>query len=205
MQAANLNQVAAQARNNLKEKYLTVVRPKLKETLGKKNVYQTPFLEKIVVNVGFGKIAPDEKTRDQVAADLAKITGQKPIFTAAKKAIAAFKTRKGQIIGVKVTLRGNRMNHFFEKLVSIVLPRIRDFRGVSEESFDRLGNYTLGFREANVFPEVEYGRADKPIGLEVTICTTGRTDEEARALLTELGMPFKTQKTKQGQKGDQVS
>jgi len=134
-----------------------------------------------------------------VAANLGKITGQKPIFTTAKKAIAGFKIRKGQIIGAKVTLRKAKMYHFFEKLVSVVLPRLRDFRGLSADSFDSQGNYTLGFKEANVFPEVEYGRAEKPIGLEITICTTAKIDEEARMLLKELGMPFKVQKVSQKQ------
>jgi len=183
---------------NLKEKFLKETRYKLKNLLGKKNIYEVPSLEKIVINTGFGRLAPDEKTREIIAADLAKITGQKPIFTAAKAAIAGFKIRKGQIIGAKVTIRGAKMDHFFEKLVSIVLPRLRDFRGVSEDSFDPRGNYTLGFREANVFPEVDYGRADKPIGLEITVCTTAQTSKEARALLTELGMPFKVQKVSRG-------
>lgn len=184
---------------NLKEKYLVETRYKLKDLLEKKNIYEVPSLEKIVINTGFGRLAPDEKTREVVAADLTKITGQKPIFTAAKAAIAGFKIRKGQIIGAKVTIRGAKMYHFFEKLVSIVLPRLRDFRGVSEDSFDSQGNYTLGFREANVFPEVEYGRTGKLIGLEITICTTAQTSKEARALLTELGMPFKVQKVSRGQ------
>ena len=179
---------------NLRERYLTEIRYKLKDLLGKKNIYEVPSLEKIVVNTGFGRIAPDEKTREQIASDLAKMTGQKAISRPAKKAIAGFKIRKGQIIGAKVTIRGAKMYHFFEKLVSIVLPRLRDFRGISENSFDERGNYTLGFKEANVFPEVEYSRSDRPTGLEITIVTSANTTEEAWALLKELGLPFRHRK-----------
>ncbi len=188
---------------NLKEKYLKEIKGSLKKSLDKKNIYEVPALEKIVINTGFGKLSPDSKTIDAILGKLAAITGQKPIITQAKKAIAGFKIRKGQKIGAKVTLRGEKMYHFFEKLVSIALPRLRDFRGVSEKSFDGGGNYTLGFYEMNVFPEVEYTRADKPIGLEITIRTTAKTDEGARSLLEGLGMPFVVREQKPKKAVDQ--
>jgi large subunit ribosomal protein L5 len=184
---------------NLRTRYLEEILPKLKESLRKKNVYQVPRIYKIVVNTGFGKQSPDQKQREQIVSRLAIVTGQKPLLTTAKKAIAGFKTRKGQIIGVKSTLRGPKMYHFFEKLVSIVLPRLRDFRGMSEGSFDGKGNYTIGFREMNVFPEVEYARGEKPLGLEVVICTTAKDDQEARSLLSELGVPFKEKENRKKQ------
>jgi len=176
---------------NLREKYLKEIRKNLKTSLGKKNIYEVPRLEKIVVNTGFGKISTDGKMKEAIADKLATVAGQKPMHTSAKKAIAGFKIREGQIIGAKVTLRGEKMYHFFEKLVSIALPRLRDFRGVSEKSFDKRGNYTLGFHEINVFPEVEYDRTEKPVGLEITIQTSTQTSEEAKALLSQLGMPFR--------------
>ena len=187
---------------NLKERYFKEVRNNLKRSLNKKNIYEVPALEKIVINTSFGKLSPDGKLIDDILGKLATITGQKPILTQAKKAIAGFKIRKGQKIGAKVTLRGEKMYHFFEKLVSVALPRLRDFRGVSEKSFDGRGNYTLGFFEINIFPEVEYTRADKPIGLEITICTNAQTNEEAKTILEELGMPFakKEQKTRKSVK-----
>jgi len=178
-------------KSGLKEKYLKEILPKLKKELSKSNVYKVPALEKISLNTGFGKLAPDAKGIEQIMADLAKISGQKPASTKARKAIAAFKTRQGQIIGAKVTLRGTKMYDFFEKLVTIVFPRLRDFRGVSNDSFDKQGNYTLGFRELNVFPEIEYSRTEKPYGVELTIKTTAADKTEAKALLTALGMPFK--------------
>lgn len=183
MPATNLN-------GSLKEKYKSQIRPNLKQTLAKKNIFEVATLEKIVLNTGFGKIEGGEKVKEQVAEKLATVSGQKPVFTMAKKAIAGFKIRKGQIIGAKTTLRRDRMYHFFEKLVRIVLPRLRDFRGVSESFFDDQGNYTIGFREIGVFPEIDYVREEKPIGLEVTIKTRAKNKEEARALLAELGMPF---------------
>lgn len=187
---------------NLKEKYMREVRPNLKEVLTLKNILSAPRIEKIVVNTGFGKASPDQKGIEHIASELEKITGQKVIFTKARKAIASFKTRKGQVIGAKVTLRGEKMYHFLEKLISIVLPRIRDFKGVSIRSFDKQGNYTLGFREINVFPEVEYtARAEKQLGLEIVICTTAKKDDEAKALLSEFGMPFK----KSDAKGDKLN
>lgn len=176
---------------NLKEKYKNEISAKLKETLDKKNIYEVPALQKIVINTGFGRLNPDDKARQQIAENLAKITGQKPIFTTAKQAIAAFKIRKKQVIGAKITLRGDKMYHFFEKLVRVVLPRLRDFRGVNEKAFDNRGNYTIGFSEINIFPEIEYRAGEKPVGLEITINTTAQNDEEAKMLLTALGMPFK--------------
>ncbi|MDP2720886.1 MAG: 50S ribosomal protein L5 [bacterium] len=190
---------------NLKVKYNQEIRKHLKETLGKKNIYQVPKLEKIVLNIGFGKIAPDEKTREQIATNLAKISGQKPIFTVAKKAIAGFKIREGQIIGAKASLRGDKMYHFFEKLVSIVIPRLRDFRGLNEKSFDTKGNYTIGFREINLFPEIEYKSGERAVGLEITICSNALNPEEAEALLRELGMPFRADKVKEQANRETVS
>ena len=176
---------------NLRDKYLKDLRHKLKGAMSKKNIYEVPVMKKIVINTSFGRLAPDAKMKEQIVNKLSQITGQKPILTKAKKAIAGFKIRESQEIGAKVTLRSEKMFHFFEKLVSVVLPRVRDFRGVSESSLDGKGNFTLGFSEINLFPEVEYTRADKPIGLEITIRTSAKTDEEAKALLAELGMPFR--------------
>ena len=179
----------------LKLKYFKEIRPKLKESLGKKNIHEPPRLEKIVINVGFGKGNPDQKQKEQIISRLAAVTGQNPVLTKARIAIAGFKIRKGQVIGAKVTLRNTKMYDFFEKLVSIVIPRLRDFRGMGLGSFDGRGNYTIGFREINVFPEVEYTRGEKTFGLEVVICTSTGNNDEAKMLLTELGMPFKKENT----------
>ncbi len=176
---------------NLKTEYKETIRPKLKGDLKKENIYQVPSIQKIVINSGFGKAALDQKAQEQVAEHLKRITGQTPIFTKAKKAIAGFKLREGQVIGAKVTLRDKKMYDFFVKIVSVVLPRLRDFRGVSEKAFDGQGNYTLGFSEINVFPEIEYTRSDRSLGLQVTISTNAKNDEEAQTLLKELGMPFR--------------
>lgn len=186
---------------NLKETYTKEIRGNLKDLLDKENIYDVPRMGKIVINTSFGKISPDGKMKELILNKLSQITGQRPVLTKAKKAIAGFKIREGQEIGAKVTLRGEKMYHFFEKLVSIALPRLRDFRGVSESSFDGKGNFTFGFSEINLFPEVEYSRSDKPIGLEITIATTARTNDEAKALLSKLGMPFS--KSQEGQ-GPQV-
>lgn len=175
---------------NLKETYLKEIRENLKDSLGKKNIYEVPMMKKIVINTSFGKISPEGKMTEMILNKLSQITGQRPVLTKAKKAIAGFKIREGQEIGAKVTLRGKKMYHFFEKLVSVVLPRRRDFRGVNESSFDGTGNFTFGFSEINLFPEVEYSRSDKPIGLEITIATSASTNDEAKALLSKLGMPF---------------
>lgn len=175
----------------LKEKYLNEVVPALKEQFNYKNPMMVPKIEKIVLNVGVGEAVNDAKALDGAVRDLTAISGQKPIITRAKKSIAAFRVRKGMPIGAKVTLRGDRMWEFLDKLINVALPRIRDFRGVSAKSFDGRGNYSLGIREQLIFPEVDYDTIDKVRGLEVSIITTAETDEEAYALLRNLGMPFR--------------
>lgn len=203
MQTSAIKTSMTKVENNLRKKYLEKSRPALKEQLGRKNIYQVPFIDKLVVNVGFGKTDPDKKQREQIEKILSIVTGQKPILTKAKKSIAGFKIQKGNTIGAKVTLRGPKMYHFFEKLVSIVLPRLRDFRGMNERSFDGRGNYSIGFKEVTVFPEVEYARGERPFSLEVVITTTAKNDKEAKDLLLELGMPFKesAKKNKKGASG----
>jgi len=174
----------------LKEKYREEIVPKLMELHGYRNVMQVPRLDKVVVGIGLGEAIQNAKAMEAAESDLPAITGQRPIITRAKKSIAAFRLRTGMAIGLKVTLREKRMYDFVERLVNVVLPRIREFRGVSRDSFDGRGNYTLGFREQTVFPEIDYDKIDKVRGLEVTIVTTARTDEEGRHLLELLGMPF---------------
>ncbi|HET8568784.1 MAG TPA: 50S ribosomal protein L5 [Candidatus Limnocylindria bacterium] len=175
----------------LKERYEKTVRDDLRKQFGYANVMQIPKVEKVVVNIGMGEAIGNAKAMDAAAADLATITGQKPIVTKSKKAISNFRLRIGMPIGLKVTLRGERMWYFLEKLLTVALPRIRDFQGVPERSFDGRGNYTLGLKEQLVFPEIEYDKIDRLRGLEVTIITTAKTDEEGRALLRALGMPFR--------------
>ncbi len=172
------------------DKYKTEVVPTLMDEFGYKNVMQVPKMEKIVVNVGLGEALQNSKYLDSAVEDIRKITGQQPIITRAKKSIATFRLRAGNPIGVKVTLRGKRMWDFFDRLVSVALPRKRDFRGISPNSFDGRGNYTLGFREQLVWPEIDYDKVDKIRGMEVTIVTTAGSDEEGRRLLDLLGMPF---------------
>jgi large subunit ribosomal protein L5 len=155
------------------------------------NVMQVPRIDKVVVNVGIGEAKDNDKALDAAVGDITTITGQKPQLVKAKKSVAAFKLRAGQTVGIKTTLRGRRMWYFLDKLLNIALPRIRDFRGVTPDGFDGRGNYTLGLREQVVFPEVDYDKIDKLRGLEVSIITTARTDDEARSLLTRLGMPFR--------------
>ncbi len=174
----------------LKEKYKKEVVPKLLERFGYKNIMQVPRLEKVVLNIGLGEAIQNAKALEAAQNDLALITGQRPVVTRAKKSIAAFRVRAGMPIGLKVTLRGERMYHFLEKLMNITLPRIRDFQGVPRNSFDGRGNYTLGLKEQIVFPEIDYDKIDKVRGLEISIITTAESDEEGRALLEELGMPF---------------
>lgn len=174
----------------LKDRYRKEIVPVLMEEFGYRNVMEVPRLQKIVVNVGLGEALQDIKALDAAARDITTITGQKPIITRAKKSIAGFKLREGNPIGVKVTLRGNRMYDFLDRMCNVALPRRRDFRGISPDSFDGRGNYTLGFREQLVWPEVDYDSIDKIRGMEVTIVTTARTDEEARRLLQLFGMPF---------------
>lgn len=174
-----------------KKKYLDEVRPALARQFGYKNVMQVPKIEKIVVNVGVGRESADNpKVLDFAVNDVMAITGQKPVITRARKSIANFKLREGRPIGVKVTLRGPRMWDFLDRLINLALPRVRDFRGVPADSFDGRGNYTLGLREQLIFPEIDYDKIDKVRGLEVTIVTSARTDDEGRALLALFGMPF---------------
>lgn len=174
----------------LKEQYVNQVVPALVEEFGYDNVMQAPRLEKIVVNIGVGEALVNAKALDAVVDDLRTITGQQPVVTRARKSIAAFKLRQGRQIGAKVTLRGNRMWDFMDRLCNVALPRRRDFRGVSPNSFDGRGNYSLGLREQLVFPEIQYDQIDKIRGMEITIVTTAETDEEGRHLLALLGMPF---------------
>jgi large subunit ribosomal protein L5 len=176
--------------SQLKERYKKEIVPALMERLGYKNVMQAPRLDKIVLNIGLGEAITNAKALEAGEADLAAIAGQHPVITRSKKSIAAFKLRAGMAIGVMVTLRGQRMWEFFDKLVSITLPRVREFQGVSRNSFDGRGNYTLGFKEQIVFPEIEFDKVDKIRGLEIVIVTTAKTDEEGRTLLELLGMPF---------------
>jgi large subunit ribosomal protein L5 len=175
----------------LKERYSQEVVPALMKSLDMSNVMQVPRVQKIVVNIGVGEALDNAKALDAAVGDLTQITGQKPVVTKARQSIAAFKLREGRAIGVKVTLRGERMWSFLDRLMNIALPRVRDFRGISADAFDGRGNYTLGLREQLVFPEIDYDKIDKLRGLEVTIVTSGRTDDEARQLLQMLGMPFK--------------
>ncbi len=176
--------------SQLKEKYVKEVVPAMMERLGYKNVMQVPHLEKVVLNIGLGEAITNAKALESGEADLAAISGQHPVITRSKRSISAFRLRVGMAIGVKVTLRGKKMWDFFEKLVTITLPRVREFQGVSRSAFDGRGNYTLGFKEQIVFPEIEFDKVDKIRGLEVVVVTTAKTDEEGRTLLELLGMPF---------------
>ena len=176
--------------NRLKEKYNKEVVPALIEKFEYKSVMQAPKVEKIVVNMGVGEAVSNAKALDKAVEELQIITGQKPLITKAKKSIAGFRLRDGMPIGAKVTLRGERMYEFLDKLVTVALPRVRDFHGVSKKAFDGRGNYTLGVKEQLIFPEVDYDLVDKVRGLDIVIVTTANTDEESRELLTQLGMPF---------------
>ena len=175
----------------LKERYQQEVMPALMKELKLSNVMQVPRIKKVVVNIGLGEAMDNAKALDAAVGDLNQITGQKPIVTKARMSIANFKLREGRAIGAKVTLRGERMWSFLDRLMNIALPRVRDFRGVSPDAFDGRGNYTLGFREQLVFPEIEYDKIDKLRGLEVTIVTTATNDDHGRVLLQKLGMPFR--------------
>jgi large subunit ribosomal protein L5 len=177
--------------NRLKEKYQSEVAPALMKTFTLDNVMQIPHIEKVVVNIGLGEAMDNPKALEAAVSDLTQITGQKPIQTKARKSIANFKLREGRIIGAKVTLRGDRMWAFLDRLLNIALPRVRDFRGVSPDAFDGRGNYTLGLRDQLVFPEIEYDKIDKLRGLEITMVTSAKSDEHARVLLQMLGMPFR--------------
>jgi len=175
----------------LKERYNTVIRAQLQEELGLGNIMEVPRLEKIVVNMGVGRAAQQQSLIEGAQRDLQIITGQKPMVTRARKSIAAFKLREGQPIGVKVTLRGDRAWEFFDRLVSLAIPRIRDFRGLPSKSFDGKGNYTFGVTEQLIFPEIDYDKIDSVRGMDITIVTTARSNDEGRALLRAFGFPFR--------------
>lgn len=177
--------------SRLKEKYLKEVVPGLQKEFNYKNPMQVPGVHKVVVNIGMGEAIQNAKAMDAAVADLATITGQRPVITRARRSVAAFKLREGMQIGCMVTLRGDRMYYFLDKLMNSALPRLRDFQGVSSEAFDGRGNYTLGLREQLVFPEIDYDKIDKVRGMEISIVTTARNDEEGRQLLKLMGMPFK--------------
>ena len=178
-------------RPRLKERYDSVLRAELKETLELGNIMETPRLVKIVVNSGVGKATQQQSLLEGATRDLERITGQKPAITRAKKSIAGFKLREGQPIGAKVTLRGDRAWEFMDRLISLAIPRIRDFRGLSPKSFDGNGNYTFGVTEQLIFPEIEYDEIDTPRGMDITIVTTARNDDEGRAFLRAFGFPFR--------------
>ena len=176
--------------NRMQERYQEAV-PALRKTFNYRNIMEVPRIEKVVINIGLGEAMDDSKALEAALADLTTIAGQKPIQTKARKSIANFKLREGRIIGSKVTLRGIRMWAFLDRLVNVALPRVRDFRGVSPNSFDGRGNYTLGLRDQLIFPEIEYDKIDKLRGMEITIVTTAKNDEHSRELLRFLGMPFR--------------
>ncbi|MFN8482826.1 MAG: 50S ribosomal protein L5 [Anaerolineae bacterium] len=175
----------------LKERYSEQIVPQLMQEFGYSNIMQVPRVQKVVVNIGAGEALQNPKAMDAATRDLATITGQKPVITRAKKSIASFKLREGNPIGVKVTLRGPRMWDFLERLVRVALPRTRDFRGVPRDAFDGRGNYTLGLKEQLIFPEIDYDKIDRVRGMEITVVTSAPTDQEARRLLTLMGMPFR--------------
>lgn len=176
--------------SRLKEKYAKEVAPALMEKFGYKSVMEIPKLEKVIINMGLGDAKDNPKGLEVAVGELAKISGQKPVVTRAKKSVANFKLREGMPVGAKVTLRGDRMFYFADKLMNISLPRVRDFRGVSANSFDGRGNYALGIKEQLIYPEIEYDKVDKVRGMDIIFVTTAKTDEEARELLKLLGMPF---------------
>ena len=176
--------------NRLKEKYVKEITPSMMEKFSYKSIMQTPQVDKIVINMGVGDAVSNAKNLDKAVDELTVISGQKPLITKAKNSIAGFRLREGMPIGTKVTLRGERMYEFLDKLVSVSLPRVRDFHGVSKKAFDGRGNYTLGIKEQLIFPEVDYDTVDKVRGMDIVIVTTAKTDEESRELLTQLGMPF---------------
>lgn len=175
----------------LREKYTKELKPAVQKELNLDNVMAVPRIEKIVINMGLGEATQNNKILDPLVSDLAQITGQKPVLTKAKKSIAQFKVREGQSIGAMVTLRGETMFEFLDRLISVALPRVRDFKGVSSKSFDGRGNYTLGLRDQLIFPEIDYSRVEKLKGMNVTIVTTAKDDNSARVLLKHFGMPFR--------------
>ncbi|GIP30575.1 50S ribosomal protein L5 [Paenibacillus sp. J23TS9] len=174
----------------MKERFLNEITPALMQKFNYSTVMQVPKIEKVVINMGVGEAVSNSKVLDSAVADMQLIAGQKPVITRAKKSIAGFKLRENMPIGVKVTLRGERMYYFLDKLFNITLPRVRDFHGVSTKAFDGRGNYTLGLKEQLIFPEIEYDKVDKVRGMDIVIVTTAKTDEESRELLAQLGMPF---------------
>ncbi|NQX49427.1 50S ribosomal protein L5 [Paenibacillus tritici] len=174
----------------MKERFLNEITPALMQKFNYTTVMQVPKIEKIVINMGVGDAVQNSKVLDAAVNDMQLITGQKPVITKAKKSIAGFKLRENMPIGVKVTLRGERMYYFLDKLINVTLPRVRDFRGISSKAFDGRGNYTLGLKEQLIFPEIEYDKVDKVRGMDIVIVTTAKTDEESRELLNQLGMPF---------------
>ena len=176
--------------NALKEKYVSEITPSMMKKFNYSSIMETPKIDKIVLNMGVGDAIANSKNLDEAVEELGQIAGQKPLITKAKKSIATFRLREGMSIGAKVTLRGDRMYDFLDKLINIALPRVRDFRGVSTRSFDGRGNYTLGVKEQLVFPEIDYDKVNKIRGLDIVIVTTANTDEESRELLSQIGMPF---------------
>jgi len=177
--------------NRLKEEYRNNVIPELQKALNLPNIMQVPGIEKVVVNIGMGEAMDNPKALEAALGDVSKITGQKPVITKAKKSIANFKLREGREIGIKVTLRGEKMWAFLDRLLNVVLPRVRDFRGISPNAFDGRGNYSIGLKEQLIFPEIDYDSIDKVRGMEITIVTTAKNDEHAAMLLQMLGMPFR--------------
>jgi len=192
--------MAEKSKARLKEKFENEIKPALMKEFALKNPMAVPHLHKIVINMGVGEATQNAKALDPAVQELGQITGQRPVVTRAKKSIAAFKVREGQPIGAMVTLRGDRMYEFFDRLVNLTLPRVRDFKGVSPRAFDGAGNFTMGLREQLIFPEIDYAKVDKPRGMNVTIVTTAHSDDEARALLKLMGMPFRHPKDEEEKK-----
>lgn len=176
--------------NSLKEKFNTDISPSMMEKFSYKSIMEVPKVEKVIINMGVGDAVQNSKVLDNAVEELSQLAGQKPVITYAKKSIAGFRLREGMPIGTKVTLRGERMYEFLQKLIHVALPRVRDFRGISNKAFDGRGNYTLGVKEQLIFPEINYDKVSKIRGMDISIVTTAKTDEEARELLTQLGMPF---------------
>ena len=176
--------------SRMRERYVTEIAPALNKKFGYKSVMQIPKLDKVIINVGCGESKNNAKEIEAILKDIATITGQRPVTCRARKSVANFKVREGEIVGVKVTLRGEKMYEFLDRLFSVALPRVRDFRGINPNSFDGRGNYAFGLKEQLIFPEIEYDKVDKIRGMDICICTTATTDEEAKELLTQLGAPF---------------
>jgi len=192
--------MAEKSKARLKEKFEKEIKPALMKEFALKNPMAVPHLHKIVINMGVGEATQNAKALDPAVNELGQLTGQRPVVTRAKKSIAAFKVREGMPIGAMVTLRGDRMYEFFDRLVNLALPRVRDFKGLSPKSFDGLGNYTMGLRDQLIFPEIDYAKVDKTHGMNVTIVTTAHSDDEARALLKLMGMPFRQAKDEEEKK-----